>query len=278
MGKSCVIDGAVIEYDDTGTGPVVVFVHGVYVTGAIWHRVVDCVGDRARCIIPTWPLGAHQPSREGVDLGAQAAARRIVGFLEELDLHDVTLVANDTGGGLVLAALGDSSLDTSRIGSLVFTNCDSYEHFPPGQFRVLVKLCQLSPRLGSAVLRALSTKPGLSVFLRAVCKHPVTEAEKAAIFGAFLTKSATRRQAADVTASLDPALTLRAGPAIKTFPGPVILAWATDDPMFPMAHARRLAADFPNSQLIEIADSLTYVMLDAPGPLAEAISSMVAAS
>ena len=67
-------------------------------------------------------------------------------------------------------------------------------------------------------------------------------------------------------------------PAIKAFTGPVTLVWAIDDPMFPLEHARRLAADFPNSRLIEIPESLTYVMLDAPGPLAEAISSTVAAS
>lgn len=278
MSKTCVVDGAVIDYEDTGAGPVVVFVHGVYVTGAIWRRVVTAIGGRARCIVPTWPLGAHEPAEAGVDLSAAATARRIVGFLEALDLRGVTLVANDTGGGLVLTALGDPSLDSSRIGSLVFTDCDSYEHFPPGQFRILVKVCQISPRLGSAVLRALSTKPGLSVFLKAVCKQPVTDAEKSAILGAFLTNSETRRQAAAVTASLDPALTLRAVPAIRAFSGAVTLAWATGDPMFPLHHARRLAADFPNSQLIEIPESLTYVMLDAPEPLAEAISSMVAAS
>ena len=278
MNTTCAVDGAVIDYEDTGTGPVVVFVHGVYVTGAIWHRLVAAVGGRARCIVPTWPLGAHEPVEDGVDLSAAASARRIVGFLEALDMRGVTLVANDTGGGLVLAALGDPTLDTSRIGSLVFTNCDSYEHFPPGQFRVLVKLCQISPRLGVLVLRALSTKPGLSVFLKAVCKQPVTDAEKSAIFGAFLTNSATRRQAATVTASLDPSLTLRAVPAIRAFPGAVTLAWASGDPMFPLDHARRLAADFPNSKLTEISDSLTYVMLDAPGPLAEAILSIVAAT
>ncbi|MGO4443453.1 alpha/beta fold hydrolase [Mycobacterium sp. 2YAF39] len=278
MNPTCVVDGAVIDYEDTGAGSVVVFVHGVYVSGAIWHRVVAAIGGSARCIVPTWPLGAHEPVRSGVDLSAAATARRIIGFLEALDLQGVTLVANDTGGGLVLAALGDPALDSSRIGSLVFTNCDSYEHFPPGQFRVLVKLCQISPRLGSAVLWALSTKPGLSVFLKAVCKQPVTDAEKSAIFGAFLTDSATRRQAAAVTASLDPALTLRAVPAIKAFSGPVTLVWAAGDPMFPLDHGRRLAADFPNSQLIEISESLTYVMLDAPGPLAEAITSMVSAS
>lgn len=33
--------------------------------------------------------------------------------MEALDLTDVTVVANDTGGGLVLASLGDPGLDTS---------------------------------------------------------------------------------------------------------------------------------------------------------------------
>ena len=65
-------------------------------------------------------------------VGAEATARRIVHFIEALDVRDVTVVANDTGGGLVLTALGDATLDKSRIGRLVLTNCDSYEHFPPG--------------------------------------------------------------------------------------------------------------------------------------------------
>jgi pimeloyl-ACP methyl ester carboxylesterase len=45
-------------------------------------------------------------SSDDADLSARATARRIPAFLEALDLHDVTLVGNDTGGGLCLAALG----------------------------------------------------------------------------------------------------------------------------------------------------------------------------
>jgi hypothetical protein len=33
------------------------FVHGVYVTGALWDDVIAELGDGYRCIAPTWPLG-----------------------------------------------------------------------------------------------------------------------------------------------------------------------------------------------------------------------------
>jgi pimeloyl-ACP methyl ester carboxylesterase len=265
------VDGLDIEYTDTGQGPSVLFVHGVYVSGALWNDVVPELGDGFRCIAPTWPLGAHSTPTNGADLGVEAAARRIVHFMEALDLTDVTVVANDTGGGLVLASLGDPALDTSRIARLVLTNCDSYEHFPPGSFAQIVKLCRFSSAVGGAILRLLASGPGQSFFLKAVSKHPPTRERQREIFGAFATRRAARRDAVTVTASLDPALTLRAAPAIETFDRPVTLAWGTEDQLFPLEHARRLRDAFPHVTLIEIPDSSTFVMLDAPGELAEAI-------
>ncbi len=265
------VDGLDIEYAETGTGPTILFVHGVYVTGAVWNDVVAELGEGFRCIAPTWPLGAHNTSTDGADLGAQAAARRIVHFMEALDLTEVTVVANDTGGGLVLASLGDPVLDTSRIGRLVLTNCDSYEHFPPGAFAQVVKLCRLSPAVGGAIVRLLATGAGQSFFLKAVCHAPVTKDRQREVFGAFATSAAARRDALAVTASLDPALTLRAAPAIETFGPPVTLAWGTQDKLFPLEHARRLRDAFPNATLIEIPDCSAFVMLDAPEVLADAI-------
>ncbi|HXO78614.1 MAG TPA: alpha/beta hydrolase [Mycobacterium sp.] len=260
-----------IEYTDTGQGPTVLFVHGVYVTGALWNDVVAELGDGFRCIAPTWPLGAHGTPTDGADLGAEAAARRIVHFMEALDLTDVTVVANDTGGGLVLASLGDPGLDTSRIARLVLTNCDSYEHFPPGSFSQIVKLCRFSSKVGGGIVRLLATGPGQSFFLKAVSKHPPTPERRREIFGAFATSGAARRDAVTVTASLDPALTLRAAPAIEAFDRPVTLTWGTEDRLFPLDHARRLHDAFPHATLIETPGSSTFVMIDAPGKLAEAI-------
>src|SRR6201995_217801 len=269
------VDGLDIEYADTGTGPTILFVHGVYVTGAVWNDVVAELGDDFRCISPTWPLGAHGTPTDGADLGAEAAARRIVHFMEALDLTDVTVVANDTGGGLVLASLGDPALDTSRIARLVLTNCDSYEHFPPGSFAQIVKLCRFSSAVGGAILRLLATGPGQAFFLKAVSKHPPTPERRREIFGAFATGAAARRDAVAVTASLDPALTMRAAPAIEAFNRPVTLTWGTEDQLFPLDHAHRLRDAFPHATLIEIPDCATFVMIDAPGKLAEAIRSRV---
>ncbi|MGB8389875.1 alpha/beta fold hydrolase [Mycobacterium sp.] len=262
-----------IEYTDTGAGPTIVFVHGVYVTGALWQDLVDELGDGVRCVVPTWPLGAHSTPTEGADLGAEAAARRIVHFIEALDLRDVTVVANDTGGGLVLAALGDTTLDKSRIGRLVLTNCDSYEHFPPGSFAQIVKLCRRSSAVGGGILRLLATGAGQSFFLKAVCRHAPAPQRQRDIFGAFATSAAARRDAVRVTASLDPALTLRAAAAIEAFDKPVTLAWGTEDQLFPLDHARRLLEAFPHATLVEIPDSSTFVMLDSPQQLAAAIRS-----
>jgi pimeloyl-ACP methyl ester carboxylesterase len=265
------VDGLDIEYADTGTGSTILFVHGVYVTGAVWNDVVAELGDGFRCIAPTWPLGAHSTPTDGADLGAEAASQRIVHFMEALDLTDVTVVANDTGGGLVLASLGDPTLDTSRIARLVLTNCDSYEHFPPGSFVQIVKLCRFSSALGGGILRLLATGPGQAFFLKAVCHTPPPKDRQREVFGAFATSGVARRDAVTVTASLDPALTLRAAPAIEAFDRPVTLPWGTEDELFPLDHARRLRDAFPNATLIEIPNCSAFVMLDAPRRLAEAI-------
>jgi pimeloyl-ACP methyl ester carboxylesterase len=153
----------------------------------------------------------------------------------------------------------------------VLTNCDSYEHFPPGSFAQIVKLCRVSPRIGGGIVRLLATGPGQSFFLKAVCARPPTKNRQTEIFGAFATSGAARRDAVTVTASLDPALTLRAAPAIESFDKPVTLAWGSDDKLFPLDHARRLRDAFPQSTLIEISNSSAFVMLDAPEQLAAAI-------
>ena len=269
--KTVRVDGLDIEYADTGAGPTVLFVHGVYVTGAVWNEVVTDLGEGFRCIAPTWPLGAHSTSTGGADLGAEAAARRIVHFMEALDLTDVCLVANDTGGGLVLASLGDPTLDTSRIGRLVLTNCDSYEHFPPGAFVQIVKVCRFSAAVGGGILRLLATGPGQTFFLKAVSKHSPSSEWKRQIFGAFATSGSARRDAVAVTASLDPELTLRAAPAIEAFDKPVTLTWGAEDQLVPLSHAHRLRDAFPHATLVEIPDCAAFVMLDAPEVLADAI-------
>jgi pimeloyl-ACP methyl ester carboxylesterase len=276
MAATVTVDDADIDYIDVGSGAPIVFVHGAYVTGALWEDLIARLSAGHRCIAPTWPFGAQRrPVGDRVDLGVVAAGRRIIGLLEALDLRDVTLVANDSGGGITLSALRILGLDWSRVARLVFTNCDSYEHFPPKQFAPLVKLCRVSPPAGGVVLRLLVTGPGLAFFKRAVTKSGIDKTRDTAIFGGFLNSSEVRREAVRFTAGLHPRHTAAAATTIAKWSKPVLVAWGTEDDLFPVEHAQRLSEDFPDATLRLIDGSSTYVMLDRPAETAEAIRTFV---
>jgi pimeloyl-ACP methyl ester carboxylesterase len=84
---SVVVGDVEVEYTDTGSGPVVVFVHGAYVTGALWDDVVRRLSDDHRCIAPTWAFGAQaEPVGAGIDLGVHSSGRRIVVVVDDLPL------------------------------------------------------------------------------------------------------------------------------------------------------------------------------------------------
>src|SRR6201991_2806444 len=126
------INAGTIHYEATGpeNGRPVVFVHGYMMGGGLWRQVSDrLAGLGLRCIAPTWPLGAHpEPLRPGADQTITGVAKIVADVIATLDLDDVVLVGNDTGGVVTqLVAVHHPE----RIGALVLTSCDAFEHFPP---------------------------------------------------------------------------------------------------------------------------------------------------
>src|SRR5256885_8867052 len=99
--------GGRMGYRGGGVGPPMVFAHGVGVNGDLWRRVAPplAAGGR-RCIVPDLPLGGHSiPLTGEPDMSLPGLADILSGFLDALDLRDVTLVANDTGGAPTPAPL-----------------------------------------------------------------------------------------------------------------------------------------------------------------------------
>ena len=131
-----------IRYREAGEGKPVVFVHGYLVDGRLWDGVVDSLCDRCRCLAPDWPIGAaadgDEPRRRPLPL--PASRRLIASFLEALDLEDVTIVGNDSGGAMSQVLV---TRHPERIGRLVLTNCDTHENFPPGIFKAMPPLAKL---------------------------------------------------------------------------------------------------------------------------------------
>jgi pimeloyl-ACP methyl ester carboxylesterase len=59
------------------------------------------------------------------------------------------------------------------------------------------------------------------------------------------------------------------------FRKPVLVAWAAEDRVMPIAAGRRLANSFVNARFVEIADSRTLIPIDQPTALARAIAQFV---
>jgi len=111
-------------------GRPVVFVHGFLVDDALWADVPERLGRRGfRAFAPTWPLASHTVAmKPDADLSPRGVARVVLDFLARLDLRDVVLVGNDTGGAVSQFVIDE---DPMRIGRLVLTNCDA-PMYPPG--------------------------------------------------------------------------------------------------------------------------------------------------
>src|SRR2546423_15273386 len=95
------LNAATIAVRDTGgDAPTVLFVHGLLVDGTLWRKVVTRL-DGFRCVVPTLPLGSHRtPVRDRAALTPIGVADLLAELMERMELTDVTIVANDTGGAI----------------------------------------------------------------------------------------------------------------------------------------------------------------------------------
>jgi len=261
-----------IRYREAGEGKPVVFVHGFLVDGRLWDGVVDALSDRYRCFAPDWPIGAQQIAMNpDADLSPPGIAALIDSFLAALELDDVTIVGNDSGGAMSQVLV---TRHPQRIGRLVLTNCDTHENFPPGIFKAMPPLAKLAG--GMAVLSAPFR---IGALARAAFKPFARTTIPPELIDSWMRPSLSdpgvKHDAKKVTAGMSKRYTLEAAEKLSGSQLPALLTWAPGDRFFPISYAERLAKEMPNARLVEIPDARTFVPLDQPQRLAEEIAAFV---
>ncbi|MGB6205604.1 alpha/beta fold hydrolase [Mycobacterium sp.] len=258
----------ILRYRDHGSGPCVVLIHGLFVNGRVWDELVPLLAGR-RCVIPDLPLGAHRTPMNGADLSPPALAEMIAEFIQRLQLSEVTLVGNDTGGALcqILCANHPELIDR-----LVLTNCDAFENFPPFAFRPIEAAGARVPGLITALDIALRSRLVRRAALAAVplTVRPLPD-ELLADWFAPLRDPRIRADLRAVLQGISPKHTLAAAERLAAFDRPAMIAWGTRDRFFTVRDAERLARTLPHAQLELIDDARTYVQIDQPGRLAALI-------
>jgi pimeloyl-ACP methyl ester carboxylesterase len=268
------LESGPIHYRESGPagGRPVVFVHGFLVDHGLWSDVPERLAEQGlRTFAPTWPLGSHRTAmKPGAALSPRGVARIILQFLEHLDLRDVVLVGNDTGGAVCQFLLDE---DASRIGALVLTNCDAFEVFPPFPFNLLFRLGR-HPAAARVVLQAVRPawlRNGPLGFGPLV-KRALSAEETEGWVRPYLEDAAVRRDTAAFLRGWQPGELAEVSRRLERFERPVLIVWAPEDRFFRIALAHRLRDTFPDARLVEVPGARTFLALDQPAALATHIA------
>src|SRR5438477_8953191 len=121
-----------ISYLEQGKGPVALFVHGVLLNGYLWRHQLTDLSDIRRCIaVDLLAHGDTEISPEQ-DVSVTANAKMLKEFLDALNIDQVDLVGNDSGGGIAQIF---AALYPERVRSLTLTDCDAHDNWPPEAFK-----------------------------------------------------------------------------------------------------------------------------------------------
>jgi pimeloyl-ACP methyl ester carboxylesterase len=263
-----------LRYHSVGSGPVLVFIHGVLVNANLWRKVVARLSADFRCVSLDLPFGSHLvPMPPAADLSPPAVAELVADAIAALELDDVTLVGNDTGGAIAQIV---ATRRPERIGRLVLTSCDAFDNFPPKSLRPLKPLLSNATLLGPALAPARAGIVQRGIF-KTLAKRPV-EAEVLDSYALpAITNAGVRRDLARFFGELHPRHTLDAAERLPGFDRPALVAWSREDLFFPRSHGERLARLLPQGRLEWIDDARTFSPEDQPGRVAELVASLGAA-
>ncbi len=223
---------------DVGEGPAALFVHGVFTSADLWHRVLAALSSKRRCIAVDLPGHGHSPLAEDQEASVGAIAALLESLCQVLGLESVDLVGNDTGGAVcqVFAAL-----HPQRIRTLTLTNCDTAWNMPPAEFTSVVELArrgEFAPRFIRVAndperARSRGVGPGYERpdELDAELIESYVRPFKTVDGAAALERVVAAIDARDLAACQDKLATLAA---------PTLIVWGTGDQFFPLEDAHRL--------------------------------------
>jgi pimeloyl-ACP methyl ester carboxylesterase len=266
--RSVEVPAGVIEYDEVGSGPPVVLLHGVLMDHTLWDRVLPLLPEGYRYVRPVLPLGAHRRGmRPDADLTLPGQVRLVADLLDALGLEEVTLVHSDWGGALFLTARG---LD-QRVARQVILPCEAFDNFPPGLPGRMVALAVRLPwglQLAARQLRVgwLRRLPPL---YGQMARRPVPDEVIRRWTEPVLRDPDVRRDLlAYARGTFDKAALVRDTEALGGFQGEVLVLWSPDNRVMPPEHGRRLAALLPRGRYTEVPGAYVLSQHDEPETVA----------
>lgn len=255
-----------IAYVEMGEGPVVLFVHGVFLNGLLWRPVMERLAEDYRCIALDILCHGATETQAGQDVSFAANARMLEEFCAALGIVSCHLVANDSGGGIAQIF---AAHHPGRIASLVLTNCDVHDMWPPAPIKPMKQ--RIAEEGFAAVAGVLAKDPASARAAFSVGFENVDslcQDELAAYLGPL---TATPERAELMTrffASMNPADTVAVENRLRQLNAPTLIVWGTGDVFFGLDCAAWLADTIPGAgPVIQLPGAKLFFPRERPDEL-----------
>jgi pimeloyl-ACP methyl ester carboxylesterase len=237
-----------ISYEEQGTGPVALFVHGVLLNGHLWRHQLAHLSDVRRCIAVD--LLAHGATQIALaqDVSVTANARMLVEFLDALSVDQVDLVGNDSGGGIAQIF---AALHPERVRSLTLTDCDAHDNWPPEAFKPFLEMAAKGGLRGA--LEAMLADKSIYRSPQALgpaYEHPerLTDDSIDRYLQPLISSDQRLRDLERFLAAFDNKHTVAIEARLKKLKAPTLIVWGTDDVYFDVKWSRWLADTIPGAR------------------------------
>lgn len=238
-----------IAYRESGTGEAAVFVHGLGLSGHFWRNQFASLAGQRRCLAPD--LMAHGETQIGADqdVSFHVQADMILELLDKLEIEQFDLVGNDSGGAIAQLMAVKAP---DRIRTLVLTNCDVQNNWPPvalGEIREAARSGVLAAQFGNFAKEPdLFRADGSIAELVYEDRATATDDNLRRYLGP-LVDDAGRRAAFDrYVGHQDHAQLTNIEGDLRQVPAPALIVWGTDDVFFPTKWAYWLQGTLPNAR------------------------------
>ena len=233
--------GFEVHYVEHGHGPVLVLLHGLWGGTNEWQPIIEPLAESHR-VIAVDALGFHDSDKPEAHYHNALLAEFLAGFLDALDLDQVTLMGHAMGANL---ATYTAVHHPERIARLILVDGAGYRNDDR----------DLAAPLSSGMINFRRIATGSSIratrsFLERRVLNPelVTREWAEEAFSMWLRSARAigdmLREGGDVTEE-----------EMKSIQLPTLIVWGREDAVFPIANAERLKADIENAELVVISNS-----------------------
>jgi pimeloyl-ACP methyl ester carboxylesterase len=245
-------DNTVLHYLDAGQGPVIVLVHGLGSSSAVWRDDIGVLAKTYRVIAPDLP-GYGKSDRPRADYSVDYHAAVLKEFIDTLGESKVAVAGNSMGGWIAAVfALNNPG----RVSHLILVDS-------AGLRRSTSPPVSLNP----------ATKEEQKALLLALYADPSRVTEKM-INDEWEYRRDIRATVQATLATLKTRTPLLDG-RLKDIKTPTLIIWGKQDALIPLEFARRFAKGIPGSKLVVVAKAGHLPQVEQPAAFCRAVKGFV---